>query len=357
MKSPALVVDNTSKSRVDPARSVGEILAEPLPAYVLRPLLARRAVHVVYGDANCGKTFFTLDISARIACGGDWQGRLIEAAPVLYVAAEGFGGLPKRLRALVQQYPGLPAAPLHIVRQSVDLIDAVVDLIALANDLSNDRALGLIVLDTLAQTIGGRDENSSDMATYVQRATALAHKTDAPVLIVHHAGKDVQRGARGHSALRGNVDAVYRINADENGVRTVVAEKCRDDTVMPFCYTLRVVDVGRDAAGEQQTSCTVEYRADLVAQSDGRRLLGKARTQLLRVAELVAKNALEGNEALENGKPLVFYERLVEAWQAERKRTGAKRASPSYIDRPLADLVDRGYLIRVRGTDDAWTLA
>lgn len=355
MKAPALVINNTNSIRVAVPRSVGEILAEPLPAYIIRPLLARRAVHVVYGDANCGKTFFALDLSARIACGGDWQGKSITPAPVLYVAAEGHGGIPKRLRALMQQYPALVAAPLRIIRQSVDLIDEAGDLLMRAQDLAEEHGnLGLVVLDTLAQTLGGRDENGSDMATYVQRAAVLADKTGAAVLIIHHAGKDAQRGARGHSALRGNVDAVYRIAVDDSGLRTVSADKCRDDVMEPFCYTLRAVDVGRDSAGEPQTSCIVEYRSDLAARSMKPPLVGQAQKQLLRDAQLVAQASAEAGDFAPNGKPRIQREKLVAVWQASRAAAGVKRTSPSYISRPLSELVSGGYLVDIGG--DAWTL-
>lgn len=352
---PTLAVDNTAAMRVAAPRSVAEILAEPLPAYVIRPLLARRAVHVVYGDANCGKTFWALDLSARIACGGDWQGKQISSAPVLYVAAEGYGGLPKRLRALVQQYPGLPAAPFRIIRQALDLIEANGDLITRAKDLAEDQgALGLVVLDTLAQTIGGRDENGSDMATYVQRAAALADNTGAPVLIVHHAGKDAQRGARGHSALRGNVDAVYRITADESGVRTVAAEKCRDDTISPFCYTLRTVDVGRDAEGECQTSCIVEYRTDLSVRPLRRPLVGDRQKLLYRLAGEIARASADAGALAANGRPIVETAKLLETWQAAAKAAGTKKTNPGAATSALEALVSGGYL--ESAGEGTWTL-
>lgn len=359
MSTPRLtVVAGAAEMKIQRPQTVGEILAEPLPTYVVRPLLARRAVHVLYGDANCGKTFFALDLAARVATGGTWQGMRIKAAPVLYVAAEGLAGIGRRLRALVQQYPGLPAAPLRFIRQPIDLIGDLADLTTRASDLAEDQGdLGLIVLDTLAQTIGGRDENGPDMAQYVASSARLADKTGSPVLIVHHGGKDASRGARGHSALRGNVDAIFKISTGDDGTRTVTAEKVRDDEIEPFAYRLRPVPVGTDQDGIEQTSCVIEYLDAQPAKLATRKpLSGSAQRLLYRLAsEIAAVNAEQGRLA-SNGKPLIERARLIEVWQATQKAAGRTRTSPSYVARPLAELVSCGHLEPVAG-GDAWTLA
>jgi len=359
MSTPRLtVVAGAAEMKIQRPQTVGEILAEPLTTYAIKPLLAHRAVHVLYGDANTGKTFLALDLAAKIATGGTWQGKRIKPAPTLYIAAEGMGGIGKRLRALVQQYPGLPSAPMRIIRQPIDLIDDAGDLLARAKDLTDDQgALGLIVLDTLAQTIGGRDENGADMALYVSRATVLADKTGAPVLIVHHGGKDASRGARGHSALRGNVDAIFKIATQEDGTRTVVAEKVRDDEIEPFAYRLRPVPVGTDTDGIEQTSCVVEYIDAQPAKLATRKpLSGSAQRLLYRLASEIAAVSAEQGRLASNGKPLIERERLIEVWQATQKAAGRTRTSPSYVARPLAELASGGHLEPVAG-GDAWTLA
>lgn len=353
---PHLVaVGQEGEMRVRRPEGVGEILAEPLPTYVIRPLFSRRAVHVAYGDANCGKTFFALDVAARIATGGTWQNQRIKAAPVLYIAAEGLGGIGKRLRALVQQYPGLPASPLRIIRQSLDFIDDAGEVLTRAQDLADDQgALGLIVLDTLAQTMGGRDENGPDMALYVARAAMLAEKTGAPVLIIHHAGKDVQRGARGHSALRGNVDAVYKITVADDGMRTVMPEKVRDDEVKPITYRLRPVVVGTDADGCEQTSCIVEYSDTPVAPARRKPLQGARQKLLYRLASEIAAASAQAGRIASNGKPLIETSRLLETWQATAKAAGHRKTSPSAVTAALEAVVAAGYLTAV---DNGWTLS
>lgn len=353
-RAPLYAVASTTGTlkRLD---SIADILAEPLPTYAMRPLLAHRAVHVLYGDSQTGKTFLALDLAATIATGGTWDGRNVAVAPVLYVSAEGNGGLGKRLRALVRKYPGVTAAPIRVLRQSIDLLNDQPALVERALSFAEEHGgqAGLIVLDTLAQTIGGRDENGPDMAGYVGRAADLAAKTGAAVLIVHHAGKDTTRGARGHSSLRGNVDAIYRVTVGDDGTRTVTAEKTRDDTMSPWCYRLDVHSVGRDSDGIEQTSCTVALGGTPVTQRPA--ISGAAQKLLYRLAGEVAEAAGRAGRIAANGRPIIDYERLAATWQAARDAAGSRRTAPSYILRPLAALADAGYLVAVG--EQQWTLA
>lgn len=344
-KSPSLtVIDGSRQARIRYPETVAEILTEALPTYALRPLLAHRAVHVLYGDSQTGKTFLALDLAATIATGGTWQERSIKPAGVLYISAEGNGGIGKRLRALTRKYPGLPAAPLRILRQGVNLIEDADEIMERARAFAAEcGGIVLIVLDTLAQTMGGRDENGPDMAAYVSRAITIAEAIGAAVLIVHHGGKDSTRGARGHSALRGNVDAIYRVTVDESGTRTVVAEKARDDTVEPFGYRLDPVPVGRDEDGIVQTSCTVSY-IDAVSGPQRRAVSGAAARLLIQLAGDLAKTAGEAGR-FRGERPVISAETLAETWAEVKRKTGQpKQGARSYFSRTLVVMVTQGHL-------------
>jgi len=43
--------------------------------YLVKGWLGSEAVSVVYGDSNCGKSFFGLDMSAHVASGQPWMGQ------------------------------------------------------------------------------------------------------------------------------------------------------------------------------------------------------------------------------------------------------------------------------------------
>jgi len=68
---------------------------------------------------------------------------------------------------------------------------------------------GLIIIDTLSQFMMGGDENGSDMALLVSNARRLSQERDVAVLLIHH-GNATGLRERGHTALRGNVDAMFQ---------------------------------------------------------------------------------------------------------------------------------------------------
>ena len=70
----------------------------------------------------------------------------------------------------------------------------------------------LIVVDTLARSFGGGNENApQDMGEFINSCDELMHEFGATVLIVHHVGKDAQSGARGHSSFFGALDTSMTI--------------------------------------------------------------------------------------------------------------------------------------------------
>jgi len=70
----------------------------------------------------------------------------------------------------------------------------------------------LIIIDTLARSFGPGDENSTtDMGAFVKACDRLRAETGACVLVVHHTGKDVEKGARGSTALTGAADCIIAV--------------------------------------------------------------------------------------------------------------------------------------------------
>ena len=50
------------------------------------------------------------------------------------------------------------------------------------------------------------------MAQYIRNITTLRSGFNCHVLIIHHSGKDKNKGARGHTSLRAAVDTEIEIN-------------------------------------------------------------------------------------------------------------------------------------------------
>ncbi len=225
--------------------------ALPTPTWILDGLLPASGVSVLYGPPGCGKSFVALDWALRIATGQPWLGHATRWGPTVFVAAEGGAGLRTRRDAWCESH-GIAVADLtaaYFVLAPLNLMQS--DLVsAFLADLEHaiPAAPALIVLDTLALSMEGGDENNTaDMNVAVAALRRLAAETRAGVLVVHHMSKD-GRWERGSIALRGGADTMGKLEA-EDGMLTLTNDKQRD-AVLLDPMRLRLRSCGR--------SCVVE---------------------------------------------------------------------------------------------------
>jgi hypothetical protein len=120
----------------------------------------------------------------------------------VYLAAEGQGGLRDRNTAWNLVHPGDPD-PFALIPAPVDLLDPQADIPKLRATLdhfvSRFGGLDLLIVDTLAATFGGGDENGSDMTAYIANVDRLCAPYGCSCIIVHHSPLDATaKRPRGH---------------------------------------------------------------------------------------------------------------------------------------------------------------
>jgi hypothetical protein len=92
----------------------------PTRDYLLKGLMSPNEISVWVGAPKCGKTFLILDIAYRLSLGLPVFGRRVKPARVLYVAAEGEGGIGNRIKALRNRYGKSPN--FRWIAQPADLL-------------------------------------------------------------------------------------------------------------------------------------------------------------------------------------------------------------------------------------------
>lgn len=331
---------------VPPLEDLMSVLASKPAPWQVAGLLPRGGVCVLLGDSQVGKTFFGLELAASISTGADFLGRSTKKGAVIYLAAEGGSGLVKRLRAVVGKHPDLLSSPIGFWRRAIDVRNNTAEMLTKIEGFEQANGeIGLIVIDTLSQTIFG-DENGQDMTAFVSAATTIAQVTKAPVLIVHHCGKDATRGARGNSSLRGNTDVIINVKTEPSGIRTASTDpakggKMRDGEPSSLMFSLKKVDVG-----DGETSCIVKSEGELVFDEENKKGMLKAADQkfLLQLATQIARGAA-GRGELDgpNNRPTFSRTKLKDAWATAREAAGQK-TSPSYFVRALSSLQEAGYI-------------
>lgn len=199
-----------------PILDVPGLLSVPDPTWIIDGWVIDDGASVWYGPPKAYKTFNVLDMALSVACGVEWRGNAVVQQPVLYLLGEGMGTFKYRVHVWLAKRSEGRQARFWTIPVGVPLSTPE----GLANALAAINSLpvkpGLIVIDTLNRHFGPGDENSSqDMTRFVQAVDALRAHTRAHIAIVHHSGKDAEKGARGSSALLGAVDNEFRITRTE----------------------------------------------------------------------------------------------------------------------------------------------
>jgi hypothetical protein len=156
-------------------------------------------------------------MACSVATGTPWHGRKVKQGAVVYLAGEGQGGIKRRLRAWEKaRSVSLATAPMFVSTRAVSLltVDAALAVVEeIEAMLPEGEVPRMVVIDTVARAFVGGDENSSlDMGMFINILDNLIKaRWGAHVLLVHHAGKDASKGARGSSALKGALDQEFSV--------------------------------------------------------------------------------------------------------------------------------------------------
>jgi len=203
---------------------------ESLPAvsWLLDRHLPQGGLAVLYGPPSSGKSFVALAWSMAIASGLPWLGFPTLFGPVVHVVAEGGRGFTARVKAYrdAHELAEPTAACFRLV--GLNCMDAaeVGDFIAdIAYATAGDPSL--VVIDTLARSMPGGDENSArDVGLVIVAADRIREATGATVLLVHHTGKQGE-AERGSSALRGAADSMFSLKSEDE-ILTLECTKQKD---------------------------------------------------------------------------------------------------------------------------------
>jgi RecA-family ATPase len=243
-----------------------ELMGLPKSRAIVKGLIHEKEIGMIYGSSMAGKSFLTIDMLHSIANGRDWFGyRVNEHHPVVYFALEGKGGITKRMSAIEAKHGLRTMGNFAFMVHTFDLTDP--DEVKVWASRINDRKLisPVIAIDTLAQAAVGRDENGSEgMGMVLAGAQELSLLTGGTVILIHHAGKDATRGARGWSGLKGAMDFQIEVTHDEEKkVRSWKAEKVKEDSSgKSHKFALDVVELYKDTDGDIVTTCLIKEVLD-----------------------------------------------------------------------------------------------
>lgn len=220
--------------------------------WLIDNLLPVAGLASIYGPSESFKSFIALDMALSVAHGIPWREREVRPGNVLYVAGEGQRGVMQRsIVWRANRGDVAERCKFWLAPKAVSFLDATgfAAMTAAAKELHP----ALIVIDTVARTFAGGDENSTkDMNAYVAQADKLRDETEALILFIHHTGKDEERGARGSSAFRAALDAELATERDGEAptVRLKIMKQKDADKAKPVALRLVSAEGADPKTGE-----------------------------------------------------------------------------------------------------------
>jgi RecA/RadA recombinase len=260
-----------------------EILKSKSMSWLIKGVLPYAEVGMLFGESGAGKSFVVLDMAAAVVRGVSWRGRKVKQGKVAYVAAEGAAGFRQRVQAYAHHHGPEAAEALRAglrIHETAPNLLTKNDATELAKQINAEGGVDLIIVDTLAQTTPGAEENGSkDMGWANDQCKRIHALTGAMVLVIHHAGKDLTKGARGWSGLKGAQSVELSVERlDASRVLTVTKLKDgREGDQFPF--KLLTVPLGMDEDGEVIDSCVVEHSDEPVVRD--KKAKGKVQRMVL----------------------------------------------------------------------------
>ena len=265
--------------------------------WLVKGLIPRDSMGMVFGGSGTYKSFISLDLALHVAHGIDWTGRRTEGGPVLIVAAEGGAGIYRRVQAWHQKH-GIERThnvffcitPLILSeRESMEILRASIAKMPVSP--------ALVIIDTLAQTFSGVENDSSDISAYLRSINSeIRAEFNTSVIIVHHSGHTVSERPRGSSALIGNLDyilGVFRPEGDERTARLSVIKQKDSDKVDDLFFDLQHIILGIDEDDEEVSSLVALHNKALTPSSSR---MGKYEAAIIRALSEGSKTEAELRE-------------------------------------------------------------
>lgn len=277
------------QGRTVPIYRASQVLDMAKVASIIKGILPTECIAIMYGPPGSSKTFVAINLVAAVTRGhGDWFGYPIkqiagmDEIPGVYVTAEpGAWGL--RIQAEQQAHGALPES-LGSVWGQLNLFSKP-DVDALIASIRHEQLDGgILVIDTMNQLFPGADENSSsDMGRIIKILRRIQTELRCTVLVIHHSGKDKERGMRGHSSLLGACDVAIEVSrmADHREWKLTKSRDGVDGKCHPF--NLDVVTLGEDEDGDKITSCVVTKlnQSEISEQRNKRKPISGANQRLI----------------------------------------------------------------------------
>ncbi len=208
--------------------------SQPPPAIIGDGVLLKECLLLISGPPKVKKSFLAANLAISLAYGRSFAGFKIAAGQsVLLISAEG-GRAPnkKRLQQMWRSWPSpqIASGRFHGTFAWTQPLDSQEGETKLREALECYRP-DVLVLDPLVRFHQGEENSATDMGCFFRLLRELMKEFHFAVILIHHAGKNPEQGARGSSAIQAEYDSAIQMKKDGDGA--VLAFDLRHEDTPP----------------------------------------------------------------------------------------------------------------------------
>lgn len=241
----------------------------PPPKWLIKNIIPESSIGYIYGPPASGKTFLAFDMVAAVARGIPWNGYKTQQGCVVYVCAEGAYFFRNRIKAYLQAN-SLESLDIAVLDGNPDLLKKadIKDLAAACKSLGVK--IAALVLDTYASCMSGDENSAQDVGQVIKACKFLQRELETVVMLIHHSGKDLSKGARGNSSLRAGVEFEFQVSK-LGGLVAFENKKQKDGPGdVEHHFKLREIEIGVDDDLDVIKSCVIEKAEKETSDNDNK---------------------------------------------------------------------------------------
>lgn len=198
--------------------------SQPPPAIIGDGILLRECLLLISGPPKVKKSFLAANLAISLAHGRSFAGFKIEGPQrVMLISAEG-GRTPnkKRLQQMWHSWPSpqIASGRFHGTFAWTQPLDSQEG----ENELREALACytpDVLILDPLVRFHQGEENSATDMGRFFRLLRGLMKEFHFAVILIHHAGKNPDQGARGSSAIQAEYDSAIQMKRTKDLVELV----------------------------------------------------------------------------------------------------------------------------------------